>query len=187
MSFTPLSIEGVWLHSPEIWPDLRGSFHENFKLSEIESQLSRSFDVRQVNQSTSKKGVIRGIHVTTGVKGQAKYVSCPKGAIWDFVVDLRRGSKTYGTWTCAILSSENRKSILISEGIGHGFLALEEDSVAHYLCNSEFQPNEDKAINPLDKDLGIDFESQVKEFDISKLILSEKDAQGLDFKSFGSI
>jgi dTDP-4-dehydrorhamnose 3,5-epimerase len=182
MSFTPLSIEGVWLHTPEVWPDERGTFHEVFKLSQISEQLGRDFQVKQVNQSTSAAGVIRGIHWTDGPEGQAKYLSCPKGSLWDVVVDLRPSSRTYGQWDARMLSEANGQSLLISEGIGHAFLALEEGTVANYLCTSEFNPDADKTINPMDSNLSIGFLAKANEFGIHDLILSPKDASGSAFQ-----
>ena len=114
MPFQSLSIEGVWLFTPEIHEDSRGRFLESFRLDEIASQLGRDFTVKQVNQSTSNKGVIRGIHSSKTPPGQAKYITCPAGAIWDVVVDLRPSSQTFGKWEAIELSAENAKALLIS-------------------------------------------------------------------------
>jgi dTDP-4-dehydrorhamnose 3,5-epimerase len=182
MTFTPLKIEGVWLQTPKVWPDDRGTFHEVFKLSLISKQLGRDFPVKQVNQSTSAAGVLRGIHWTDSPEGQAKYVSCPKGALWDVVVDLRPGSETYGQWDARTLSAENGQSLLISEGIGHAFLALEDGTVANYLCSSEFNPDADKTVNPLDSQLAIGFLEKANEYGIQGLKLSPKDTEGTAFQ-----
>ncbi len=182
MTFTPLKIEGVWLHTPKIWPDDRGTFHEVFKVSLISEQLGREFQVKQVNQSTSSAGVIRGIHWTDSPEGQAKYVSCPKGALWDVVVDLRPNSLTYGKWDARVLSEENGQSLLISEGIGHAFLVLENGTVASYLCTSEFNPSADKTMSPLDPTLKISFLQKASEFGIRDLKLSPKDSAGAVFQ-----
>jgi dTDP-4-dehydrorhamnose 3,5-epimerase len=182
MTFTPLKIEGVWLHTPKVWPDDRGTFHELFKLSLISEQLGREFQVKQVNQSSSAAGVIRGIHWTNSPEGQAKYVSCPKGSIWDVVVDLRLDSVTYGQWDARTLSAENGQSLLISEGIGHAFLALENGTVANYLCTSEFNPAADKTISPLDPKLDVSFSQIAQENGIQKLIMSPKDSEGSAFQ-----
>jgi len=181
MTFTPLKIEGVWLHTPKVWPDDRGTFHEVFKLSLISKQLGRDFQVKQVNQSTSEAGVIRGIHWTDSAEGQAKYVSCPKGALWDVVVDLRPESTSYGQWDAQILSEENGQSMLISEGIGHAFLALENGTVANYLCTSEFNPASDKTISPLDPILAISFSQLADKHGIQELKMSPKDIEGSAF------
>ena len=182
MTFTPLKIDGVWLHTPKVWPDDRGTFHEVFKLSLISEQLGREFQVKQVNQSTSAAGVIRGIHWTDSPEGQAKYVSCPQGAIWDVVVDLRPDSETYGEWDARPLSAENGQSLLISEGIGHAFLALENGTVANYLCTSEFNPAADNTISPLDPILAINFSQIAKEYAIQDLRMSPKDLEGSAFQ-----
>jgi dTDP-4-dehydrorhamnose 3,5-epimerase len=177
MPFQEMKIKGAWVHTPFRHYDNRGHFEEQFKLSEIESELGRSFVVRQVNQSVSNKGVIRGIHYTDGLEGQAKYVSCPKGAIWDVVVDLRQDSPTFGQWDFVELSAKNGLSILISEGLGHAFLSLEDGSVANYLCTSDYAPEVDRTINPLSAKLAISFESS----GITEFCLSQKDTEAADF------
>ncbi len=169
------------MHTPSVFPDERGSFHEVFKLSAIEDQLGRSFQVKQVNQSTSAKGVIRGIHFTDSDEGQAKYVSCVAGALWDVIVDVRKDSETYGQWDAVLLSSENRKSVLISEGLGHAFLSLEDGTVANYLCTSEFNPAADKTINPLSENLDIDFATIAEEHAVDGFVLSPKDSEAPNF------
>jgi dTDP-4-dehydrorhamnose 3,5-epimerase len=152
-----------------------------FKLSAIEAQLGRSFPVKQVNQSTSSKGVIRGIHYTDSAEGQAKYVSCVRGALWDVVVDLRKESPTYGQWDAVELSAENKKSLLISEGLGHAFLSLADNTIANYLCSSEFNPSADKTVNPLSPKLEIAFSKVASKFGISDFNLSPKDSEAADF------
>ncbi len=169
------------MFSPVRHSDNRGFFEEKFKVSQIELELRRGFMVLQVNQSVSNVGVIRGIHVTTGPDGQAKYVSCPRGRVWDVVVDLRRDSRTFGEWEGVELSSENGKSVLISEGLGHAFLTLENDTVVNYLCNSEFDSNNDSALNPFSKKLSIDFESIGSANGIESFTLSDRDASAPEF------
>jgi dTDP-4-dehydrorhamnose 3,5-epimerase len=181
MTFLPMKIEGAWAHEPNIFSDARGTFQEQFKLSEIRAKLGRSFGVHQVNQSVSAAGVIRGIHWTDSVAGQAKYVSCSRGLLWDVVVDLRPTSPTYGQWDARYLSPENGVSLLISEGIGHAFLALEDGTVATYLCTSEFEPASDRSVNPLSRNLAIPFSSIAAEHGISDLTLSDKDRTAADF------
>jgi dTDP-4-dehydrorhamnose 3,5-epimerase len=176
MSFAPLKIAGAWLHTPTIFPDDRGSFHEVFKASEIDAVLGREFSVLQVNQSVSKKGVVRGIHWTDSDLGQAKYVSCPKGAIWDFVVDVRPQSPTFGQWDGVVLSQDNALAVLVSEGIGHGFLSLEDKSVTRYLCTSEFDPTNEKTINPFDPEIALAFGKIGKEFGITEFTASSRDS-----------
>jgi dTDP-4-dehydrorhamnose 3,5-epimerase len=175
MPFQPLSIEGAWVFTPQIHEDSRGRFLESFRLDEITSQLGREFAVKQVNQSTSNKGVIRGVHSSKNPPGQAKYITCLAGAIWDVVVDLRPSSQTFSKWEAIELSASNAKAVLISEGLGHGFLSLKDHSVASYLCNQVYEPGLEFGINPFDDYLAIDFESQMDAIGVEGGILSEKD------------
>ena len=181
MQFTPMSIQGAWVHTPIRHEDNRGHFEEQFKLSAIEGQLGRTFVVKQVNQSISAKGVIRGIHFTDSPEGQAKYVSCPKGAIWDVVVDLRHNSPTYGMWDAVVISAENGKSVFISEGLGHAFLSLEDDSVATYLCTSEYREDNDKTVNIFSPKLAINFAEVAAQHHVTVFNFSDKDEKASNF------
>jgi dTDP-4-dehydrorhamnose 3,5-epimerase len=186
MSFTPLKIQGSWVFTPTKFADERGSFHEVFKLSLISETLGKGFEVKQVNQSVSRAGVVRGIHWADVPPGQAKYVSCSKGSIWDFVVDIRVGSPTFGQFEGVHLSAENSKSVLIEEGLGHVFLSLEDDTVVNYLCSEEFSPRTERGINPLDTDLAIPYASmwpagnfEISHKDTEAPSLSEAERSGL--------
>jgi dTDP-4-dehydrorhamnose 3,5-epimerase len=176
MPFEEMKIKGAWVHTPLRHHDNRGHFEEQFKLSLIEQELGRTFTVKQVNQSVSNKGVIRGIHYTDSPEGQAKYVSCPKGKIWDVVVDLRKDSPTYGQWDAVELSAENGLSVFISEGLGHALLSLEDGSVVNYLCSSEYNAAADRTIHALDPKLAITFEAAGAAFGITDFSLSAKDS-----------
>lgn len=169
MGFTPLKIEGSWVFTPQKFPDERGSFHEVFKLSTLIETLGFGFGVKQVNQSVSSAGVIRGIHWADVPPGQAKYVFCPQGSIWDVVVDIRVGSPTFGQFDAVELSAKNGKSILIKEGLGHVFLSLEDNTVVNYLCSEPYSPTTEHGINPLDLELAIPFNSMFsgKDFSVS--------------------
>jgi dTDP-4-dehydrorhamnose 3,5-epimerase len=171
-----MKIKGAYIHSPLRHTDTRGHFEEQFKHSRIEADLGRTFTVKQVNQSVSGKGVVRGIHFSDSPEGQAKYVSCPKGVIWDVVVDLRKNSMTYGQWDAVKLSAENGLSVFISEGLGHAFLSLEDGSVVNYLCNSEYNQKSDKTINPFSPNLSIDFQTMATLAGIVSFTLSPKDS-----------
>ena len=181
MPFHEMKIPGAWLHTPTRHEDERGHFEEQFRLSEIERGLGRPFPVLQVNQSVSHAGVIRGIHYTSGLVGQAKYISCPRGALWDVVVDLRKDSPTYGQWEGVVISAVNGSSVFVSEGLGHAFLSLQDDTVSTYLCSTEFQQSLDKAIHPLSPDLAIPFQATANEFGIQRLGFSERDSSAPNF------
>jgi dTDP-4-dehydrorhamnose 3,5-epimerase len=172
MSFTPLKIEGSWVFTPKKFPDERGSFHEVFKLSLLSETLGFGFEAKQANQSVSKAGVIRGIHWADVPPGQAKYVFCSKGSIWDVVVDIRVGSPTFGQFDGEVISAENGKCVLIREGLGHVFLSLEDDTVVNYLCSEPFSPSTEQGINPFDEVLAVPYSTLWNE---SKFLVSPKD------------
>jgi len=179
MPFIPLSIEGAWVHEPHILSDVRGDFRETFKLSEIESTLGRSFKTKQANLSRSHAGVLRGVHWATTPPGQAKYVTCVSGRVVDFVIDLRKGSPTFGSWDAVELCPELGKSVLIGEGLGHAFLSLEDDSLVSYLCSEEYNPANEHTINPLGAGLAIPFDQYFS----GPLILSERDKCAPNFEA----
>jgi len=181
MKITPGKIQGTWFIEPNIFEDNRGNFHEVFKLSEVFEQTGVTFETKQVNQSRSKKGVLRGIHWTDSEAGQAKFVSCPQGSVWDVVIDLRPTSPTFGKWDAVLLSEQNSKSILIEKGLGHAFLALEDLTVVNYLCSSEYSPTADRTVNPLSPRLAIDFQTIAAGYSIDNFILSTKDSESPNF------
>jgi dTDP-4-dehydrorhamnose 3,5-epimerase len=101
--------------------------------------------------------------------GQAKYVLCQRGAVVDYVIDLRVGSATFGQWEAVRLDDVERRAVYLSEGLGHGFRALTDDTTILYLCSTTYNPQREHAINPLDPDLGIDW-------GVEHPILSARDA-----------
>jgi dTDP-4-dehydrorhamnose 3,5-epimerase len=152
-----LDIEGAWLCRPEIHSDKRGKFHEWFSSSRIVTAAGRDLRVAQANCSVSKRGVIRGIHFSDVPPGQAKYLTCPAGAILDVIVDVRVGSPGYGNWTAVELTEENGCAVFISEGLGHAFAALTDDATVFYLCSSPYDPDREHGIHPLDPEIGIEW------------------------------
>ncbi|WP_406235268.1 dTDP-4-dehydrorhamnose 3,5-epimerase family protein [Nocardia sp. NBC_01009] len=157
MEFRELAVPGAWVITPRQFGDDRGMFLESFKASEFEKLTGRAFDLRQVNCSVSAAGVLRGIHYTEDPPGQAKYVTCVRGAFLDVVVDLRPGSPTYGHWDSVVLDDIDRRSMFLSEGLGHAILSLEDHSTVTYLCSLEYSPEFDRDIDAFDPRLGIDW------------------------------
>lgn len=155
MKVTPLAIDGAWLIESPVFPDDRGIFREWFRFETLKETGVPAFEVRQANTSISKRGVIRGIHYSPEINGQSKLVTCTSGSVLDVIVDLRPESKTYGNHLQIELSDNLGKCVYISSGLGHGFQALEDNSVVTYLLNKEYAPNNEFGINPLDSDLSI--------------------------------
>ena len=177
MKFTPLAIRGVWLLEPEKHEDDRGYFYEQFRGTEFLAATGSAFTVRQINQSKSRKGVVRGLHYTIGAGKQAKIVTCSVGKILDFILDTRPDSDTFGQSVHVELSSANSHSLFIEGGLAHGFLALDPVNVVTYLCDSEYSPSHEVTVNPLDSALNLPLHSFAALHDIRELILSPKDRE----------
>jgi dTDP-4-dehydrorhamnose 3,5-epimerase len=167
MQITPLEIEGVWVAELPIWRDDRGFFREWFKSADIEAATGRSFLIEQANISLSSKGTLRGIHYSIAPRGQAKWITCVSGAIKDVIVDIRPGSPTFGKWVDVELRGDSGKAVLISESLGHGFIALEENTAVAYLVSTPFSPGHEFEINPLDEIIAINWGMQSSDFKIS--------------------
>ena len=133
----------------------------------------------QDNQSMSKKGVLRGLHLQVKYP-QGKLVRVISGSVYDVAVDLRKGSPTYGKYAGVQLSGENKKMIYIPEGFAHGFLVLSDEAVFTYKCTNLYYPEYEAGIVYNDGDIGIDWP-----VDGLKLILSEKDKKLPNFKETG--
>jgi len=160
MKLTPLGIEGVWLAESPVWSDNRGFFREWFKSEDIKKETGRDFGIEQANISHSSKGTLRGIHYSVAPRGQAKWITCVAGSIKDVIVDIRPYSKSFGQWIEVELSGDSGKAVLISEGLGHGFLALEDNTLVAYLVSTPFSPTDEFEINPLDEKIGIDWDAE---------------------------
>lgn len=170
MKLTPLGIEGAWLAESPVWSDERGFFREWFKTEDVKSATGRDFAIEQANISVSSAGTLRGIHYSIAPRGQAKWITCISGAIKDIIVDIRPDSKSFGHWIEVELRGDSGKAVLISEGLGHGFVALEDNTAVAYLVSTPFSPNDEFEINPLDEKMGINWG-----MDLSALKISEKD------------
>jgi len=177
MKLTPLELEGGWLAESPVWTDDRGFFREWFKSEAIKSATGRDFGIEQANISLSSAGTLRGIHYSIAPRGQAKWITCVSGSIQDVIVDIRPDSKTFGHWIDVELKADAGKAVLISQGLGHGFLALEENTAVAYLVSTAFSPADEFEINPLDEKIGIKWG-----IDFGSLRISDKDknAPGLD-------
>lgn len=171
MAFRELDIPGAWEITPEVHSDSRGLFFEWVTDREFRAFTGHRLDVRQANCSVSSAGVLRGLHFAELPPSQAKYVTCVSGSVFDVVVDIRVGSPTFGRWDGVLLDGRDRRSVYLSEGLAHGFLALQDDSTVMYLCSTEYAPQREHTIRATDPDLGIDWPLPEGE-----LVLSERDA-----------
>jgi dTDP-4-dehydrorhamnose 3,5-epimerase len=170
MELTPLGIKGVWLIESPVWCDDRGFFREWFKSVDVKNSTGRNFEIEQANISLSSRGTLRGIHYSIAPRGQAKWITCVSGSIKDVIVDIRPDSKSFGQWIEVELAGNAGKAVFISEGLGHGFLALEDNTAVAYLVSTPFSPTDEFEINPLDEKIAINWG-----MDLSELKISDKD------------
>jgi dTDP-4-dehydrorhamnose 3,5-epimerase len=172
MDIQPTAVADAWVCSPRVHGDDRGSFLEWFRGDLLREVTGRRFDVVQANHSTSRRGVVRGIHFADVPPGQAKFVYCPVGAVLDVIVDIRVGSPTFGAMDCVVLDDADRRAVFISEGLGHAFCALQEDSSVAYLVSSAYDATAEHTVTPLDPELPLPWPA-----DVGDLILSPKDTE----------
>ena len=174
MKVTPLGIDGAWLIESPTYPDNRGSFREWF-IDDLDgcNNLPR-FEVKQANTSISTKGVIRGIHYSSSIHGQSKIVTCTFGSILDVIVDVREESETFGTSITVDLNANDGLSVYIESGLGHAFQALDENVAVTYLLNKKYNSKMEFGINPLDSEIGINWQS-------IEVIVSERDHNSPSF------
>jgi dTDP-4-dehydrorhamnose 3,5-epimerase len=172
MAFRELKIPGSWEITPTVRSDSRGTFFEWFTDSEFTAMTGHRLDLRQANCSVSSAGVLRGLHFAQLPPSQAKYVTCVRGSVFDVVVDIRVGSPTYGQWDSVLLDDRDRRTIYLSEGLAHGFLALQDDSTVMYLCSAGHAPDREHTIAPTDPAIGIRWPTTVFG---TELVLSDRD------------
>lgn len=176
MQVRPLSIAGAWEFTPRQFADERGVFMESFRADLLAEVIGHDLDVQQTNTSVSAAGVVRGVHYADVPVGQAKYVSCTAGAVFDVVVDIRIGSPTFGTWDGVVLDDTDRRSVYVSEGLGHGFISLQDGSTVTYLCSSSYNPTAEHGVSPLDPAIGIEWPATARDGSPLTPLLSEKDS-----------
>lgn len=174
-TFTPTSIEGVFIIDVKSYGDERGYFMETYKKPDF---VAGGIDVEfvQDNQSSSTKGVLRGLHFQIE-HPQSKLVRVISGEVFDVCVDLREGSPTYGQWEGVVLSAENRRQFFIPRGFAHGFLVLSDAAEFFYKCDDVYHPNDEGGYMWNEPAFGIEWpplHGDV-EFDPSKVVLSERD------------
>lgn len=165
---TPLN--GCFIIYPEVITDGRGSFMESYNEVKFAQITGVKPNFVQDNQSTSKKGVLRGFHFQQEPFWQAKLVRVVKGAVQDVVVDIRRGSETFGQSFSMVLDENTNAQLFIPKGFAHAFLALENNTIFAYKCDEYYNKASELGIRYNDTRLKIDWLLPDK-----NLIISEKD------------
>jgi dTDP-4-dehydrorhamnose 3,5-epimerase len=170
VDFRELRVADSYEITPRLIGDDRGTFFEWYRFDKLAEVVGHPLTLRQANTSVSRAGVVRGIHFADIPIGQAKYVTATSGAVIDFAIDIRVGSPTFGQWDSVLLDTIDRRAIYLAEGLGHAFVALEDNSTVSYLVSDVFAPTREHGINPLDADIGLAFPAGVQD-----LVLSPKD------------
>jgi dTDP-4-dehydrorhamnose 3,5-epimerase len=157
MRLEPTSIGGAFVMTPRKRGDSRGVFLEWYRADLLAAEVGQPLPLAQANLSVSVRGTVRGIHFADVPPGQAKYVTCVRGAVLDVVVDVQPGSPTFGRWEGVRLDDEGRRALYLGVGLGHGFCALTDDATVLYLTSSPYDPAVERALNPLDPTVGIEW------------------------------
>ena len=166
-TFNETKIKGVYVIDVKTYGDHRGYFMETYKESEF-AAAGLNYKFIQDNQSSSKKGVLRGLHFQKAYP-QAKLVRVLTGEVFDVAVDLRKNSETYGQWVGVFLSGENHKQFMIPRGFAHGFVVVSDYAEFAYKCDELYHPEDEGGIAWNDPDVNVEWP------DVGEVILSEKD------------
>ena len=168
MNVIPTSLEGLLIIEPDVFGDTRGYFFETYHQRRYQSAgLDTTFV--QDNLSFSKKNTLRGLHFQI-THPQAKLVQAITGEIFDVAVDIRPESPTFGKWSSALLSEENKRQLFIPGGFAHGFCVLSESAHVAYKCSDYYSPGDEGGILWSDPAIAIDWP-------VKDPMLSDKDQQ----------
>ena len=201
MKVIKTAINGILIIEPKVFGDKRGYFFESFSQREFDEIvapiLGHTINFVQDNESMSSYGVMRGLHFQRPPFTQSKLVRCVKGAVLDVVVDIRKGSPTYGQHVSVILAGADMigtpsplgegweeavyRQFFVPRGFAHGFAVLSETAVFQYKCDEFYHPEADGGISILDSSLGIDWHIPTE-----KANLSDKDTKHPLLKDFDS-
>ena len=158
MNANPSVLGGVVVLEPVIHGDARGWFQETYR-ENVLADLGITDRFVQDNHSRSGRGVLRGMHFQLGDAPQAKLIRCARGAIWDVVVDVRRGSPTFGRWEGWRLDDETGLQLYCPVGFAHGFLVLSEIADVVYRCSNYYDPAAEHVLSYRDAEVGIEWPS----------------------------
>jgi len=166
-SFQETEIKDVYIIDVKTYGDNRGYFMETYKESDFQ-EAGLIYRFVQDNQSSSRKGVLRGLHFQK-THPQTKLVRVLSGEVFDVAVDLRKVSKTYGKWVGVLLSGENHRQLMIPRGFAHGFVVVSDYAEFAYKCDELYHPEDEGGIAWNDSDVGVEWP------EVGEIILNEKD------------
>lgn len=172
MNYIETEIPGVWIIEPKVFNDARGYFMEAFKQAEFEQHIGKIHFI-QDNESSSSKGVLRGLHYQLAPYSQSKLVRVITGRVLDVAVDLRAGSPAFGKYVAVELSADNKRQLFIPQGFAHGFHVLSEEAIFTYKVDNPYTPSHERSLRFNDPAIGVDWGIT----DMNTVNLSEKDTK----------
>ena len=168
-NFQQLGPAGLCVISRDLFKDERGLFSKMFS-AEFLAQVGWNKPIAQVNYShTFRSGAVRGMHFQHPPHEEMKLVSCIRGEVWDVALDLRSNSPTYLKWFGQVLSASNGLSLLIPEGMAHGFQVLSDEAELIYCHSAPWVKEAEGGLNPTDPELAITWPLAIS-------LISKKDA-----------
>ena len=157
MKYTETEIPGVWIIEPNVFADTRGYFMEAYKEHEFEYNIGKMHFI-QDNESSSSRGVLRGLHYQLAPFAQSKLVRVIQGNVLDVAVDIRKNSPTFGKYVAVELSGDNKKQIFIPKGFAHGFYVISETAVFTYKVDNPYMPTHERGIRFDDSTIGVNWQ-----------------------------
>jgi dTDP-4-dehydrorhamnose 3,5-epimerase len=170
MNYIETEIQGLWIVEPKVFNDARGYFMESFKLSEFQQYIG-AVNFIQDNESSSAKGVLRGLHYQLEPYSQSKLVRVIQGTVLDVAVDIRKKSTTFGKYAAVELSGENKRQFFIPRGFAHGFYVMSDKALFTYKVDNPYMPASERCIRFDDPTISVDWRISPDE----TVITSEKD------------
>lgn len=178
MEILETKIKDLLIIKPRVFEDARGYFFESYN-KDVFTKHHIPVDFIQDNQSLSHRGVLRGLHFQSPPFAQGKLVRVITGAVLDVAVDIRKNSPTYGEHVTIELTEENKTMFYIPPGFAHGFATLRDNTIFSYKCTQTYHKESEGTVLWNDSDLKIDWQ-------LENPLLSDKDMNGIIFKSFES-
>jgi len=169
MHVVPSKLKDIYLIEPKVFADPRGFFMESYNRKALAEATGFDLEFVQDNHSASVRGTLRGLHYQIN-HGQDKLVRCTAGEVYDVVLDIRRGSPTFGQWEGFMLTAENKCQLLIPKGFAHGFCVVSDYAEFLYKCTEYWSPPDERGIQWDDPELNIDWP-------VKDPILSAKDTR----------
>jgi dTDP-4-dehydrorhamnose 3,5-epimerase len=174
------TLEGVFLITPTLFKDSRGFFSESYNKKDLgDAGIDNDF-IQDCYSYNAIKGTVRGLHFQRDPMAQAKLVSVVRGKIFDVVLDLNKGSKTFGKWESFIIDDKSRQQVFLPKGMAHGFCTLEDETHVTYKVDQFYAPEHNHGIQYDDKEINIDWPAETA-------ILSEADSKWGSFEEVKKI